>query len=165
MWEPVDENAVSQELVARVAGGLPCSQIQSRYRADPIPALGRTLLPHGNLHILLVGLTRDSVRIALCGLSLLSVIQFANIGLGVAAGDENCCGEQHNQRNLMHRSSSRHLATSFPLAVGTATGPKTRWGTVTRPVRLRVGSQPSPVKSVSTLIVVRSLTASASFVL
>jgi hypothetical protein len=34
----------------------------------------------------------------------------ANIGFGVAAGEQNGCGEQHSQRNFRHRSSSTRLA-------------------------------------------------------
>ena len=62
------------------------------------------------LHFLLVGLVRDLVRIVLTGLSLLS-LHCANIGFGVAAGEQNGCGEQYSQRNFRHRSSSTRLAT------------------------------------------------------
>jgi hypothetical protein len=61
------------------------------------------------LHFLLVGLVRDLVRIVLTGLSFLS-LHCANIGFGVAAGEQNGYGEQHSQRNLRHRSSSTRLA-------------------------------------------------------
>ena len=58
-------------------------------------------------HFLLVGLACYLVRIAFKGLG--SQIRCAHIALGVAAGDQNGCGEQHDQRNLVHRSSSVRL--------------------------------------------------------
>ena len=76
---------------------------------QPCPAPGRILHSLIKLHFLLVGLVRDLVGIVLKGLSLLS-LHCANIGLGVAAGEQNGCGEQHSQRNLMHRSPSIRLA-------------------------------------------------------
>ena len=100
---------------------------------------GRILYSLMNLHFLLVRLARDLVRIRLRGLSL---GHCATIGRGVAAGDQNGCGEQHNQRNLTHRSSSRtsRSYSSFPLAVGIATGPMTNWGTGTATCPLRTNS-------------------------
>ena len=73
------------------------------------PAPGRILYSLINLRFLLVGLVRDLVRIVLTGLSFLS-LHCANIGFGVAAGEQNGCGEQHSQRNFRHRSSSTRLA-------------------------------------------------------
>ena len=74
------------------------------------PAPGRIRYSRINLHFLLVGLVRDFVRIVLTGLSFLS-LHCANIGFGVATGEQNGCGEQHSQRNFRHRSSSTRLAT------------------------------------------------------
>jgi hypothetical protein len=77
---------------------------------QPFPSPGRILYSLINLHFLLVGLVRDLVRIVLKGVSLLS-LHCANIGFGVAAGEQNGYGEQHSQGNLMHRSSSTRLVT------------------------------------------------------
>jgi hypothetical protein len=82
-------------------------------KASRSGALGRIPYWLMSLHFLFVGLACGLVRVALSRLS--SVSHGARIALGVAAGEQNGCGEHRNQRNLIHRSSStRFTAIHHP---------------------------------------------------
>jgi hypothetical protein len=113
MSRTVTEDSHAPVRAQRELAGMPSNASNLANASDmaeqPFPAPGRIRYSLMNLHFLIVGLARDLVRVALHGLSFLS-LHCANIGFGVAAGEQNGCGEQHSQRNLMHRSSSTRLA-------------------------------------------------------